>query len=48
VALVGTRNSVGPIAVGIVVETIARAFVSLTAAVLFFDLLARRQLQRGV
>jgi hypothetical protein len=42
IALVGTRKSVEAIGVGIVVETIARSFVSLTAAILFFDLLARR------
>jgi hypothetical protein len=30
-----------------VVETLARSFVSLTASVLFFDLLARRQVLRG-
>lgn len=47
IAIVGTHNRAGPIAVGIVVETLARSFVSLTASVLFFDLLARRQVLRG-
>ncbi len=42
IALVGTRKTAEAIGVGIVVETIARSFVSLTTAILFFDLLARR------
>ncbi len=46
-AIAGTRATVGAIAFGIVVETVARSFVALTAAVLFFDLLARRR-GRGV
>jgi len=46
IALVGTHKTVGAIAVGIVVETLARSFVSLTASILFFDLLARRQVLR--
>jgi hypothetical protein len=46
IAIVGTHRSVGAIAVGIVVETLARSFVSLTASILFFDLRARKQALR--
>ncbi len=41
-AAAGSRTTAVAIAVGIVVETIARSFVALNLAVLFFDLLARR------
>jgi len=47
IALVGTRKSVSAIAVGIVAETVARSFVSLTASILFFDLAARRGVHRA-
>lgn len=47
IAAVGTRKTVQAISVGIAVETVARSFVALTASILFFDLLARRQVLRG-
>ncbi len=44
---VGTHKTVAAIGVGIIVETLARSFVALTTAVLFFDLLARRSTQHA-
>ncbi len=41
--IVGTHKTVTAITVGIVVETLARSFVALSTAVLFFDLLARKR-----
>lgn len=43
VAILGTHKTVQAISIGILVETIARSFVALSTAVLFFDLLGRRQ-----
>ena len=43
VLIVGTHKTVTAISVGIVVETLARSFVALSTAVLFFDLLARKR-----
>ncbi len=43
ILIVGTHKTVTAISVGIVVETLARSFVALSTAVLFFDLLARRR-----
>jgi hypothetical protein len=40
-AVLGSRTNASAVAVGIVVETVARSFVALCTAVLFFDLLAR-------
>jgi len=45
-SIVGSHSSAGAVAAGIVVETLARSFVALCTAVLFFDLLARRRLAR--
>lgn len=45
VAVAGAHATAGAVVLGIVVETIARSFVALTSAVLFFDLLARRELR---
>jgi hypothetical protein len=42
VAVAGTHAQVQYVVLAIVVETIARSFVALCAAVLFFDLTARR------
>jgi hypothetical protein len=43
ILVVGTHKTVAAISVGIVVETLARSFVALSTAVLFFDLLARKR-----
>jgi hypothetical protein len=42
IAIAGTHTTVASIALAIVVETIARSFVAITSAVLYFDLVARR------
>jgi hypothetical protein len=46
IAIAGTRTTVAAIVIAIVVETLARSFVAITSAVLYFDLLARRTMQR--
>jgi hypothetical protein len=44
-SIVGSHSSAGDVTLGIAVETVARSFVALCSAVLFFDLMARRVLR---